>query len=88
MSDFMVGAMMEKNSGFLYNGKDPIFEMDSDEFEVMLSEFGIELEHPHDLKGHSLDMWRAKWIFRILRKENDAFEQDEEKIDLFKGGLI
>lgn len=76
------------NSGFTYNKKDPIFEMDSDEFEDLLKEFGVELEHPKDLRGHSLDMWRAKWIFRILREDPDAFEQDQEKVFEFKSNLI
>jgi beta-phosphoglucomutase-like phosphatase (HAD superfamily) len=79
---------MVTESGFTYNGKDPIFEMDSDEFEEMLKEFGIEIEHPKDLHHHSLDMWRAKWIFRILRKNDEAFEQDQEKVEEFKNSLV
>lgn len=75
-------------SGFLYKGRDPIYEMDSDEFINMLKDFEIELEHPNDLKGHSLDMWRAKWVFRIDRDYEKPFIIDSEKVKVFKENLI
>lgn len=75
-------------SGFVYKDQDPIFDMTKEDFEDMLMDFDIELEHPKDLIGHSLYMWRAKWIFRILKKDEDAIEQDREKVDLFKESLI
>jgi len=78
---------MVDESGFLYKKRDPIFDMTKEEFQDMLKEFDIELEYPSDLVGHSINMWRAKWVFRILKVDKDAFEQDEEKVESFKRSL-
>jgi hypothetical protein len=75
-------------SGFLYNGKDPIYDMDSLEFQNMLKDMGYDVDHPNDLKDISLDMWRAKWVFSLYKKNKSIFVVDEKKIIAFKNMLI
>jgi hypothetical protein len=75
-------------SGFKYKGQDPIYEMDSVAFSLMMKDCGMDIEHPTDLKGHSLDMWRAKWVFRFIKQHPTLFVIDDEKVKKFKESLI
>lgn len=80
---------MKLESGFIYNGKDPIYEMDSLEFASMLSDLGYgDIEHPTDLKDISLDMWRAKWVFVMYKENQTKFTVDKSKILMFKNTLL
>ena len=78
---------MAEKSGFMYKNKDPIYDMNTEEFENMAKDFGVELEHPEDLRGHSLDMWRAKWVFKLYKKDPKKFVVDVESLGLFKTNL-
>jgi hypothetical protein len=76
------------DSGFRYKGKDPVYEMNTGEFENMAKDAGFPLEHPTDLKGNSLDMWRAKWVFRIHKKNPKFFVVDDKVLAIFKASLV